>query len=63
MQFIVAPAPLHNLEAALRLWNPSTSALITTAVEAECVEKEQERAAKEDALAEVVRLKSLLATR
>jgi Putative restriction endonuclease len=61
--FIVAPAPLHNLEAALRLWDPTTNALIPTAVEAECVAKEHESAAKEDALAEVVRLKNLLATR
>jgi Uma2 family endonuclease len=52
MTFVIAPAPMHHLEAALRLWDPVRNALVPTLAEAERAEKEAERAEKEAERAE-----------
>jgi hypothetical protein len=68
MVFVIAPATLHRVEAALRLWDPARNSLIPTlaeaertAKEAERSAKEAERSAKENALTEISRLKELIA--
>jgi Uma2 family endonuclease len=77
MVFVVAPSPMHHLEAALRLWDPVQKRVIPTLAEAEWeakeveraakeverIAKEAERAEKERALAENARLQSLLDAR
>jgi Uma2 family endonuclease len=77
MVFVIAPAPLHRLSAALRLWDPRRGeygSLVPTLAEAEKeraeAEKERAEAEKEKAeaenaraRAEIARLEALLAAK
>jgi Uma2 family endonuclease len=63
LEFVIASAPMHQVEAALRLWDPRKGTLVPTLAEAERAEKEAERTEKLRAMAEVERLRELLAAR